>query len=49
MLAGADAVSVGTANFVNPYAPLEIEEGIKEYLAKNSLQSVRELKGKLIL
>ncbi|HWQ30917.1 MAG TPA: dihydroorotate dehydrogenase, partial [Negativicutes bacterium] len=28
MLAGAAAVSVGTANFVNPYAPLEIADGI---------------------
>jgi len=49
MLAGADAVSVGTANFVNPYAPLEIEEGLKDYLARNGFGSASELKGKLLI
>lgn len=49
ILAGADAVSVGTAGFVNPYAPLEIAEGIKEYLARNGFESVSELKGKVVL
>jgi len=32
ILAGASAVAVGTANFVNPMAPIEIIEGIKTYL-----------------
>lgn len=44
ILAGADAVSIGTANFVNPYAPLEIIEGLKKYLIKNKFNSINELK-----
>ncbi|HQI17563.1 MAG TPA: dihydroorotate dehydrogenase [Bacillota bacterium] len=47
MLAGADAVSVGTANFINPYAPLVILEGIEKYLIKNQFSNINELKGNL--
>ncbi|HOM42834.1 MAG TPA: hypothetical protein PK481_04800, partial [Bacillota bacterium] len=47
MLAGADAVSVGTANFINPYAPLEVLEGIEKYLIKNRFSNINELKGNL--
>lgn len=32
ILAGASAVAIGTANFSNPYAPLEIKKGIEEYM-----------------
>ena len=49
MLAGADAISVGTANFVNPYAPLEIAEGVEDYLIKNGFSKINELKGSLKL
>jgi len=37
ILAGAAAVSVGTANFVNPMAPLEIINGIETYLGENDV------------
>jgi len=47
ILAGADAVAIGTANFVNPYAPLEILEGIKDYLIKNKFDNINELKGNI--
>lgn len=47
MLAGASAVAVGTANFVNPYVSVEIAEGIKDYLAEHGLKQVRELVGKV--
>ncbi len=47
ILAGADAVSIGTASFVNPYAPLEILERLKEYLVKNKFNSISELKGNI--
>jgi len=47
ILAGADAVSIGTANFINPYAPMEVLEGIKNYLIKNQFSSINELKGNL--
>jgi len=47
MLCGASAVEVGTANYINPAAPLEILEGLKRYLASRRLTSARELIGKL--
>jgi dihydroorotate dehydrogenase (NAD+) catalytic subunit len=47
ILAGADAVSIGTANFVNPYAPLEILDGLNNYLIKNNFKSIKELKGNI--
>ncbi|MCP4744974.1 MAG: dihydroorotate dehydrogenase [Desulfobacteraceae bacterium] len=45
IIAGASAVQVGTANFVNPLAAIEIIEGIEAYLAQQSLTSVRSLIG----
>ncbi|MDR3543037.1 MAG: dihydroorotate dehydrogenase [Desulfosporosinus sp.] len=44
-LAGATAVSIGTGNFVNPQAPLEILQGIKNYCTAHGFTSVRELVG----
>ena len=38
-------VSVGTANFYNPYASLEIVEGIEEYLQQNSISNIDEIRG----
>lgn len=49
ILAGADAVAVGTANFINPYAPLEIIEGIKEYMIKNNINDIKSLKASFVL
>jgi dihydroorotate dehydrogenase (NAD+) catalytic subunit len=46
-LAGATAVSVGTANFINPRATIEIIQGLKDYLAKNKFKSIRQVIGKL--
>ena len=45
MLAGASAVSVGTANFHNPAVTMEIVDGIERYLEKNHIEDVRELTG----
>lgn len=47
MLCGASAIQVGTANFVNPAAAIEIIEGIKKYMVKNSMKEIRELTGAL--
>ena len=44
-LAGASAVQVGTAMFVNPVAPLEIMDGINEYLTKNNYKSITDIIG----
>lgn len=45
ILAGASAVAVGTANFMNPYATLEIIDGIREYMEKNEIEDICQLIG----
>lgn len=45
ILAGATAVSVGTANFANPRAALDIVSGIEEYMAKKNVTDINELIG----
>jgi len=47
MLAGASAVQVGTAIFKDPFIPLQIIDGIKDYLERHKLQSVNDLIGNL--
>ena len=47
ILAGATMVAVGTANFINPRAPVEVLEGIKEYMRKNKITDVKEVIGRL--
>ena len=46
-IAGASAVAVGTAHFVNPRTPLDIIDGIREYLEQNGITSIGELVGSL--
>ncbi len=45
ILAGAAAVSVGTANFHDPYATAEIIQGIREYMKRHNVEDIRELIG----
>ena len=45
ILAGASAVSVGTANFHNPAVTLEVIDGIEAYMKKNGFNSVKEMVG----
>jgi len=47
LIAGATAVQVGTANFVNPAATVEIIDGLKGFLARNGIAAVREIIGSL--
>ncbi|MDD5435222.1 MAG: nitronate monooxygenase, partial [Nitrospira sp.] len=46
-LAGAGAVAVGTANFINPGASLEIIAGLEAYLESRGLNNITEITGKL--
>ncbi|MCK9604695.1 MAG: dihydroorotate dehydrogenase [Candidatus Omnitrophica bacterium] len=46
-IAGASAVSVGTANFINPKVSVEIIAGLKEYLIKNKISDIKNLVGSL--
>ncbi len=47
IIAGATMVAVGTANFVNPRAPLEVLQGIEEYLRAHKIKDIKELIGSL--
>ena len=47
LLAGATAVAVGTAIFVDPRAPLHVVDGIADYLQRRGLSSVREIIGQV--
>lgn len=47
MLAGATAVQIGTANFINPRASEEVVEGLTEYALAEKLSSIRDLIGAL--
>jgi dihydroorotate dehydrogenase (NAD+) catalytic subunit len=49
ILAGATAVQIGTYNFIDPTVSIKVVEGINEYLDRHGFQSVRELRGKLIV
>ncbi|MFH1020973.1 MAG: dihydroorotate dehydrogenase [Pseudomonadota bacterium] len=49
LLAGATAIEVGTANFVNPRASQEIVEGLGRYVTGNGLAGISEVIGGLIL
>lgn len=45
ILAGATAVSVGTANFANPQTTMEVVDGIAEYMKRNNVEDIKELIG----
>ena len=45
IMAGATAVSVGTANFFNPYATVEITEGIEKFMAQQKVEDINQLIG----
>ena len=45
ILAGATAVSVGTANFTNPQVTMEIVDGIRDYMERYQVKDIKELVG----
>ncbi|MGE0268431.1 MAG: dihydroorotate dehydrogenase [Candidatus Omnitrophota bacterium] len=45
ILAGATMVAVGTMNFVNPRAPLEVLNGIKDYMKRHKIKDINNLRG----
>jgi dihydroorotate dehydrogenase (NAD+) catalytic subunit len=45
LIVGAKAVQIGTANFINPRATLEVIEGIINYLAVHKIKDVNEIIG----
>lgn len=47
IIAGASAVAVGTANFIEPGCSVKIIDGIKKYCARNNISDIKELIGSL--
>ncbi|MBU1863013.1 MAG: dihydroorotate dehydrogenase [Candidatus Omnitrophica bacterium] len=47
LIVGADAVSLGTANFVNPQVSMEVIEELTKYLKEEKIKSVRDIIGTL--
>ncbi len=45
LMAGATMVAIGTANFANPRATLDVIEGIEAYMRENQIEDIRELIG----
>lgn len=45
ILAGATAVSIGTANFYNPYTTVEVAKGIEDYMRKYNFTDINQLIG----
>ena len=45
LLAGASAVAVGTANFIDPYVTAEIVDGIRDYMLRYGVERVTDLVG----
>ena len=47
MIAGATMVAVGTGNFINPRAPIDVLEGIESFMKENKISDIREIIGSL--
>lgn len=45
IMVGATAIQIGTVNFVNPRAGLEIKEGIEQYMIKEGIKDLSEIRG----
>jgi dihydroorotate dehydrogenase (NAD+) catalytic subunit len=45
LMAGASAVQVGTATFLNPRAPLDVVEGLGDFMQREGLEDIREIIG----
>ena len=45
IMAGATAVSVGTANFINPYTTQEVVDGMEAFLERQNVEDIKELIG----
>jgi dihydroorotate dehydrogenase (NAD+) catalytic subunit len=47
ILAGASAVQIGTANFIDPQASIKIINGINDYLVRKNIKQIDEIRGKV--
>ena len=49
LLAGASAIQIGTANFIDPAVTVKVSEGINDYLDRHGFTSVKDIIGGLIV
>jgi dihydroorotate dehydrogenase (NAD+) catalytic subunit len=49
ILAGATAIEIGTANFIDPAITVKVAEGINDYLERHGYSSVKDIIGGLIV
>ena len=47
ILAGASAIQIGTANFIDPAITMKIVDGIEDYMNRHGVSSVNDLIGAL--
>ena len=47
MLAGASIVSIGAGNFIDPFTSINTVKGIEEYMAKNKIENINSIVGKV--
>lgn len=47
MLAGANAISIGAGNFMDPYTSVKTVEGIEEYMKKYDIKDINDIVGKV--
>ena len=45
IMAGASAVQVGSASFINPHAPIDVLEGIEQFMAREGIKDISEIIG----
>ena len=49
IIAGADAIQIGTSLFTDPYSPVKIADGLNKYLDDHNMKSVTELTNTVIV
>ena len=49
MLAGASAIEIGTANFIDPAITVKVAQGIVEYCERHGFKNVSDLTGAMIV
>jgi dihydroorotate dehydrogenase (NAD+) catalytic subunit len=47
MIAGASAIQIGTAIFIDPTIPVQVIDGITQYMERHKIQNVNEIIGSL--
>jgi dihydroorotate dehydrogenase (NAD+) catalytic subunit len=48
-LAGASAIEIGTANFIDPSVTMKVVDGIEDYMKRHKLESLNQIIGQLEL